>query len=683
MKLVLSRIKQKTLWLINKKSLLCFLCFYLFVEVNAQEPAPDVLMWNSEQGKILETQSCNYKPLKDTSYQVVIYTGNEGLAYENIRTYSGTVIHKLANSSLVIRSRTHKPRNRYDYVKVVGSAQTPEAIKNRELVNTAKDDEVKEGYVFSESLHSIKDYTIEVVKGPPSLSGGQSIDNTLWSAKRNKEGSILALSCDSEEINDNSPLVFNVYDLQTSTLIAEIAVKPTDIEMFTNIRVLTQAEGKKKFAEARVQNQTKSFSDKVKSFGSGVINQMTSTTTKATEDSGQTISTIIEVQDEIDPEEMAAYNEINDSPEEVETEEGEYIEEVDFGDDVPVIDESNLEYVVCTESSTLNVRSFNNIDGVWFKANNHETVIPAQSFGNDTKFSAKVGNEDITFIKVQFPNRVKGEEQIGWVAEEFVKETSQCVSYQKSLGEDQPIVCLESGTVNIRDESFEKILFSARQFENIAVRSDAENAMRVYRSYNSTYEMIPVNFPEKENQEGWVAKKFVKTKKQCEPYKKQGDGYIFPTAYRATQSYRTGMRAFGAGRDDGKRLHAAADIYRTNQEAVRAVFKGRVIQPIYLFYEGTFAIEVRHPNFVVRYGELYPTPFPGVKAKATVRQGQNLGKIKRIGRLNPMLHFEMYKGNRSGSLTNRKANEYERRSDIMNPTESLREWERKTFGVSY
>jgi len=54
-----------------------------------------------------------------------------------------------------------------------------------------------------------------------------------------------------------------------------------------------------------------------------------------------------------------------------------------------------------------------------------------------------------------------------------------------------------------------------------------------------------------------------------------------------------------------------------------------------------------------------------------VRSGQIIGHIADIQQKQSMLHFEMYSGNESGSLTNKSNMPFQRRSDLMNPTNFL------------
>lgn len=156
----------------------------------------------------------------------------------------------------------------------------------------------------------------------------------------------------------------------------------------------------------------------------------------------------------------------------------------------------------------------------------------------------------------------------------------------------------------------------------------------------------------------------------------------FPTTQPPTDSYLTSPRKFGASRANG-RLHSACDLYRpTAGEPIRAVDDGEVIRGPYAFYEGTYALEVKHASgFVVRYGEITGRVAPGVKVGAKITKGQTVGFMGKVNSncCSPMLNFEMFSGAAKGSLTQPRP-PYQRRSDLMNPTAYLQEWEQDTFG---
>lgn len=156
----------------------------------------------------------------------------------------------------------------------------------------------------------------------------------------------------------------------------------------------------------------------------------------------------------------------------------------------------------------------------------------------------------------------------------------------------------------------------------------------------------------------------------------------FPTVEKPTASYLESPRKFGAGRANG-RAHAAADLYQSRPgQGVRAVDDGVVLRGKYYFYQGTYALEVKHaPGFVARYGEITGRNVPGLTNGASVKRGALLGFVGQVnsGCCEPMLHFEKYSGTLKGALTQPQHRPFQRRLDLVNPTSALLKWERATF----
>lgn len=108
-----------------------------------------------------------------------------------------------------------------------------------------------------------------------------------------------------------------------------------------------------------------------------------------------------------------------------------------------------------------------------------------------------------------------------------------------------------------------------------------------------------------------------------------------------------------------------------------------MIRGPYEFYCATYALEIDHGDFVVRYGEIQGKAF--VKAGDRVIMGQ---KIAFVGHLvgikvdSDMLHFEMFDGTAAGSLTDKSAAcakrpdgvPFYRRRDLVDPTPFLNAW---------
>ena len=144
---------------------------------------------------------------------------------------------------------------------------------------------------------------------------------------------------------------------------------------------------------------------------------------------------------------------------------------------------------------------------------------------------------------------------------------------------------------------------------------------------------------------------------------------VFPIPFVPELAYTAGARYFGAGRSGGRK-HAGCDLIAPRGTDVYAVDDGIVIQGPYHFYSKTYALEVKHDNFVVRYGEIEKDVAAGVRAEAKLSRGQLIGSVGGL----KMLHFEMYSGSETGGLTVRSNPPYQRRSDLIDPTPYLDAW---------
>lgn len=267
-----------------------------------------------------------------------------------------------------------------------------------------------------------------------------------------------------------------------------------------------------------------------------------------------------------------------------------------------------------------------------------------------------------------------------------------------SNGKLEYIICTDDSDVDVLDPTLKKILFQADQFETVIPTQSWNEKQKS--------DLIEVQFPNRSEgaKSGWISRSLVQLRGDCLELRNDsgsGDdnndvdmtGVVlnttdcckFPTIKRASQSYAEGTPRFRARRSRGHRLHAGCDLYRKRGEDAVAVASGIVIRGLYYFYQGVFAIEIRHPKFVARYGEIIGTPTPGVSKGRIVKAGQVIGRIGKVnsGCCTPMLHFEMYKGSTVGSLTRYRRPPYDRRSDLMDPTPLLRHWEKAQFGISY
>ncbi len=148
-------------------------------------------------------------------------------------------------------------------------------------------------------------------------------------------------------------------------------------------------------------------------------------------------------------------------------------------------------------------------------------------------------------------------------------------------------------------------------------------------------------------------------------------GLQFPLRKQPRRDYMSGGREYG-GERNGRR-HAGCDLLTDEGTEILAMADGVVIQDAYAFYSGTFALEVDHGDFTVRYGEISKAG-PGIRKGVRVKKGQVVGYVGRLnGSRLSMLHLEMYKGTERGPLTVRDNPPFRRRADLMDPTPFLDE----------
>jgi hypothetical protein len=260
---------------------------------------------------------------------------------------------------------------------------------------------------------------------------------------------------------------------------------------------------------------------------------------------------------------------------------------------------------------------------------------------------------------------------------------------------EDDILCIKTPTTRIYDKDLKKVIISGRQYETVVQ----------FQGYGQkeTTSYVRVELTDREDEEadnnvGWVDKSLIKPKSKCAGYKEPAiaadnndpesqastelslNCCLFPMKKHPTHSMNEGMRRFGAGRSKGARLHAAADLYQTQYQEVYAIAKGKVLRDRVPFYLGTNVTEIEHSGgFIARYGEMASENLKPLKVGDTVEAGQLIGYIKKVNSRNvknPMLHFELYTGKASGPLTvEKRGNKFQRRSDLINPTPYLAQWE--------
>lgn len=259
-------------------------------------------------------------------------------------------------------------------------------------------------------------------------------------------------------------------------------------------------------------------------------------------------------------------------------------------------------------------------------------------------------------------------------------------------GSIDQLVCIGSGTLSVRSDNLNSVLFSVKRGDPVKSFQGWGDVKKTKTISGKKYTFIKLQFPERSsNNIGWVAEIYVKTRSQCpglgkpsvppessRPISGINDPRccVFPLNSRPIVSYTSGAASFGSSRSGGRRKHAASDLYRVKGDSIKAVADGQVIRGLYFFYQGTYAIELKHAGgFVVRYGEIGSTAPVG--QGRNVRAGQTVGYMGKTTCCKPMLHFELYSGAKTGALSG--GGPYQRRSDLMNPTAYLQRWQDEAF----
>ncbi len=150
-----------------------------------------------------------------------------------------------------------------------------------------------------------------------------------------------------------------------------------------------------------------------------------------------------------------------------------------------------------------------------------------------------------------------------------------------------------------------------------------------------------------------------------------GSGFCFPLAHRPSPDWKSGARYFGAPRANGTRLHAGCDLLGPRGTTIHAVADGTLVRSPYYFYSDTYAVEIRHGDFLIRYGEILGGSYIGGHS---VKRGQPIAKIGLLSSGSSMLHFEMYSNGASTAPLTTGTGPYKRRGDLINASAHLDEW---------
>lgn len=143
------------------------------------------------------------------------------------------------------------------------------------------------------------------------------------------------------------------------------------------------------------------------------------------------------------------------------------------------------------------------------------------------------------------------------------------------------------------------------------------------------------------------------------------EGKYFPLAIKPQNNFTPGSsRGFGDARSGGKRHHAGVDLIAPPGTQIKAIADGTIVN-FYSFYSGTYALFVDHGDFVINYGENAGMA-PGLGIGSTVKAGQVIASVGRLGSGASMLHMEMYA---PGTTQNAQWWGSNRPPNLINPTD--------------
>ena len=100
----------------------------------------------------------------------------------------------------------------------------------------------------------------------------------------------------------------------------------------------------------------------------------------------------------------------------------------------------------------------------------------------------------------------------------------------------------------------------------------------------------------------------------------------FPLPFVPKKTYKGG-NGFGASRDKVREglVHAANDLAARAGTPVLAMDQGVVLLGPSFFYNGTYVLDVKHPQFIARYGEI--GRIAEVKPGDSVKEGQVIAYV--------------------------------------------------------
>lgn len=116
-----------------------------------------------------------------------------------------------------------------------------------------------------------------------------------------------------------------------------------------------------------------------------------------------------------------------------------------------------------------------------------------------------------------------------------------------------------------------------------------------------------------------------------EQMKLLASGLCFPLSFIPGESYKDGMRRFGAYLPDGRK-HAGCDLYAPVGTKIYAMADGTIVDHR-SYYLDMYQITVNHGDFIARCGEVKPNGerlATGLQVGSQVRKGQHIGYVDQL-----------------------------------------------------
>jgi hypothetical protein len=150
---------------------------------------------------------------------------------------------------------------------------------------------------------------------------------------------------------------------------------------------------------------------------------------------------------------------------------------------------------------------------------------------------------------------------------------------------------------------------------------------------------------------------------------------FFPLRNVPKKSWKTGPGAFGQKLTTANSINPGCSLYCSIKTDVFCITSGYVLKGNYYFYAGTYAVDIDHGGYIVRYGGLSKKAF--VETGDYVNAGQVIGEVGDMKNVTAsQLHIELFDKSAEGPLNvgvqasalDANGIAFHRRKDLQDPT---------------